>query len=118
MTRYRRKAEDTATLAASDQPKDIAEFQWRITAPLATLLLAALAVPLARSGPRQSRSGIFGVAMLAYLLLFTATGIVRNWVENTTLAPFPGLLLAYLPTLLLLIGLLAAPRLRPAGWRA
>jgi lipopolysaccharide export system permease protein len=109
---------DTATLAGSDQPKDIAEFQWRITAPLATLLLAALAVPLARSGPRQSRAGIFGVAMLAYLLLFTASGMVRNWVENESLAPFPGLLLAYVPTLLLLAVLLAAPRARLAGWRS
>ncbi len=52
---YRRKAETTLNLAQSDQPKDIAEFQWRITTPVATVLLALMAVPLARSAPRESR---------------------------------------------------------------
>ena len=52
---YRRKAETTLNLSRSDAPKDIAEYQWRITTPLATLLLALVAVPLARTAPRESR---------------------------------------------------------------
>lgn len=115
--KFRRKAVDTGTLGASTDVKDIAEYQWRTTTPLATLLLAVLAVPLARSGPRQSRFGIFAVALLAYLLIFTSSGLVRTWIENGDLPPRPGLLLAYVPALLLAALLAAAPRLRLAGWR-
>ena len=31
---YRRKAETTVNLAQSKEPKDIAEFQWRVTTPV------------------------------------------------------------------------------------
>lgn len=117
ITRFRRKAVPTTELAASDQPKDIAEFQWRLTTPFATLLLAALAVPLARSHPRQSRYGMFVVAVLAYVLLFTLTGAVRNALENGDLPAQPGLMIAYVPFAVLLGLLLAAPRLRPGAWR-
>ena len=117
ITRFRRKALTTAELGASAEPKDIAEFQWRLTTPFATLLLAALAVPLSRAQPRQSRYGVFVVAVLAYVLLFTATGAVRNSLENGDIPVFPGLAIAYLPFAALLAVLVAAPALRPGGWR-
>jgi lipopolysaccharide export system permease protein len=110
--RFRRKAVDTATLGDSELPKDRAEYQWRTTTPLATILLALLAVPLARSSPRQSRFGIFAIALLAYLMIFICSGMVRSWIENGEIPPFPGLILAYVPGALLLALLLAAPRLR------
>lgn len=115
--RFRRKAVDTATLGDSELPKDRAEYQWRTTTPLATVLLALLAVPLARSGPRQSRFGIFAIALLAYLMIFVCSGMVRSWIENGDMPPSPGLVLAYLPGVLLLALLLAAPRLRRRGAR-
>jgi lipopolysaccharide export system permease protein len=112
ISKFRRKAVDTATLGASGQPKDIAEYQWRLSTPLATLVLALLAVPLSRAHPRQSRFAIFVVAVVAYLLLFSASSVVRNWLENADIPVFPGMLLAYLPSLALLLFLLAMPRLR------
>lgn len=114
--KFRRKAVSTAVLGESDQPKDIAEYQWRLTTPLATLLLALLAVPLGRANPRQSRFGIFAVAIAAYLLLFATSGAVRNALENGDIPPFPGLLLAYLLPVGLLAVLMVLPRLRRAGW--
>ena len=117
MQKFRRKAIATSTLGKSADIKDIAEYQWRTTTPLATLLLAVLAVPLARSGPRQSRTGVFAVALLAYLLIFSTSGVVRSWIENGNMPVFPGLAVAYLPALLLGAWLLRSPRLRPSGWR-
>jgi lipopolysaccharide export system permease protein len=116
MQKFRRKAISTRTLGGSNDPKDVAEYQWRTTTPLATLLLAVLAVPLARSGPRQSRFGIFAVALLAYLLMFVASGIVRNWIENEDIPSSPGLVLAYLPSLLLAAWLLRSPGRRLKWW--
>lgn len=116
MLTFRRKAVATGTLGESDDPKDIAEYQWRLTTPLATVLLAALAVPLARARPRQSRFAVFVVALLAYLMLFTATGMVRNALENGDLPPYPGLVFAYVPFFGLLLLLLWMPRLSHHRW--
>ncbi|GAG87778.1 unnamed protein product, partial [marine sediment metagenome] len=52
---YKVKSIATAKLALSRRPKDRAEYQWRISTPITTLLLALLAVPLSRSRPRQGR---------------------------------------------------------------
>lgn len=117
MQKFRRKAIDTHALGMSADPKDVAEYQWRTTTPLATLLLAVLAVPLARSGPRQSRFGIFAVALLAYLLIFIASGVVRNWIENGEIPVSPGLILAYLPALALAAWLLRSPGRRAQWWQ-
>jgi lipopolysaccharide export system permease protein len=117
MQKFRRTAIDTHTLGTSLEPKDIAEYQWRTTTPLATLLLAVLAVPLARSGPRQSRFGIFVVALLAYLLIFVASAVVRNWIENGDMPPFPGLVVAYLPAFAVTAWLLRFPNTRAGWWR-
>lgn len=112
LTSYRRKAEPTAGLALSDQPKDIAEYQWRVSTPLATVLLALLAVPLSRSQPRQSRFGIFFSAIVVYALLLGLIGALRNAIEQDKISSMPGLWSAYIFPLFLLAILVAAPRLR------
>ncbi len=112
LSSYKRKAEPTASLAASDQPKDIAEFQWRVSTPLATILLALLAVPLSRSQPRQSRFGIFFSAIVVYALLLGLIGALRNAIEQGTLSAVPGLWSAYLFPLVLLALLLILPKLK------
>nr|MBP7912031.1 LptF/LptG family permease [Pseudomonadales bacterium] len=83
----------------------------------ATLVLALLAVPLSRASPRQSRTGIFAVAVAVYLLVFSLSGVVRNALENGDIPPFPGLLLAYVPPVALLVLLMLMPGLRRRGWR-
>jgi lipopolysaccharide export system permease protein len=110
-TKYRRRAEPTINLYRSDSPKDIAELQWRLSTPLATLLLSLLAVPLSRSAPRQSRYLSFIFAILIYAGLFNLTGIARTWVEDGKVQSFPGIWWIYLVPLLLFIVLMMAP-----GW--
>ena len=112
IAKFRRKAIDTAALSQSTLPKDIAEYQWRLTVPVATILLTLLAVPLSRANPRQSRVMGFVMALFAYVLLFSATGIVRTWIEDGVIGTRPGLVLAYLPIAILLGVLLVFPTLR------
>jgi lipopolysaccharide export system permease protein len=109
---YRRKAETTRTLATSTQAKDIAEFQWRISTPLATVLLALLAVPLARSAPRQSRFRNFFLAILVYIGLFSITSVLRTGIEQERLGPVPGLWSGYAAAAVLLAWLVGSPRMR------
>ena len=106
---YRRKAETTLKLAKSDQPKDIAEFQWRVTTPVATVLLALMAVPLARSQPRESRMRNVLIAVGIYIGLFTMTSVVRTGIEQGRLGELPGLWGAYLLEVILLAVLVSQP---------
>jgi lipopolysaccharide export system permease protein len=108
-TKYRRRAEPSINLYRSDAPKDIAEFQWRLSTPLATVLLSLLAVPLSRSAPRQGRYHSFLFAILAYVGLFNLTGVARTWVEDGKVPSFPGIWWIYLVPLLLFVGLMVAP---------
>ncbi|MEZ5573547.1 MAG: LPS export ABC transporter permease LptF [Halioglobus sp.] len=110
--KYRRKAETTLNLAQSTDPKDIAEYQWRITTPLATVLLALIAVPLARSAPRESRFRNFSIALLAYIALFAMVSVLRTFIEQGKLGAFPGLWSAYVLQALLLVVLVTQPRLK------
>lgn len=110
--RYRRKAETTRNLSRSSQPKDIAEYQWRLTTPLATILLALIAVPLGRSAPREPRFRSFFIALAVYIALFSITSVMRTWIEQERLSANPGLWLAYMIMALLLLLLAYPPRWR------
>ena len=108
-TSYRRKAEPTINLYTSAAPRDVAEFQWRLSTPLATLVLALLAVPLSRSAPRQSRYQSFIVAIIAYVALFILTSAARNGVEEGKIPGMPGIWWVYSLPLLVFAGLMLAP---------
>ena len=111
---YRRKAETTLTLSRSGDPKDIAEYQWRITTPLATLLLALIAVPLGRTAPRESRFRSFFLALAIYIGLLSLTAVMRTGIEQGNIPRFPGMWSAYAITGVLLLLLVNPPRLRPS----
>jgi len=110
--KYRRKAETTLNLSQSDDPKDIAEYQWRITTPLATILLALIAVPLARSAPRESRFRNVSIALVAYIALFAMVSVLRTFIEQGKLGAIPGLWTAYVLQAALLVILVTQPRMK------
>jgi lipopolysaccharide export system permease protein len=110
--KYRRKAETTLNLSQSSNPKDVAEYQWRISTPLATILLALIAVPLARSAPRESRLRNVSIALLAYITLFSMVSVLRTFMEQGTLGAIPGLWTAYALQAALLAVLVTFPRMK------
>ena len=110
--RYRRKAQSTDALRQSDAPKDIAEYQWRLSTPLATLLLALIAAPLARSNPREPRTRSFFIAIATYIGLFSLTSMIKTWIEQERIGAFPGLWGGYAVFFVIVVVLLFPPRLR------
>ncbi|MBI1731819.1 MAG: LPS export ABC transporter permease LptF [Gammaproteobacteria bacterium] len=87
---YRRKAAATATLLASAAPAEIAEWQWRLSRPLATLLLVLVAVPLSRATPGQGRHERSIVAALVFAVYYNLSGLAQSWVEQGVVGAIPG----------------------------
>ncbi len=69
-------------LLGSSDPERIAELQWRASIPIATFILAMLAVPLSRSQPRQGRYGRIGLGLLVFIIYFNLLSAGRAWLEN------------------------------------
>jgi Predicted permeases len=105
---YRRKATATATLMESDQPRDIAEFQWRISRPIATILLALIAVPFSRTSPRQGKSerSFYGAAAV-FAIYYILSGLAQTWVEQGTISRVPGVWWLYILMALFAFSLLS-----------
>jgi lipopolysaccharide export system permease protein len=89
-TNYRRKAASTSALLESDKPQDIAELQWRLSRPFATLLLALVSMPLSRSSPRQGKSEKILSAAIIFALYYNLSGLAQTWVELGVMGKFPG----------------------------
>jgi len=108
---YKRKAANTLNLWQSALPEDVAELQWRLSRPLATILLALLAVPLSRSSPRQGKNEKIFTAALAFAIYYNVSGLARTWVEQGVVGEFPGIW--WLQALMLILVLiLLSPELR------
>ncbi|MCB1560759.1 MAG: LPS export ABC transporter permease LptF [Xanthomonadales bacterium] len=87
----------TVALLDSSQPADSAELHWRLAAPLATLLLALLALSLARSPPRSSRHGGLLLALVAYIVYFNLLGLGRAWLADGSVPAWLGLWWVHAP---------------------
>lgn len=79
---YQVKSTSSMGLSRSDDPVDQAEFQWRMSTPISSLLLALLAIPLSRSRPRQGRYAKMLLAVGIYAIYFTLLDISRSWVQQ------------------------------------
>lgn len=89
---YRRKAAATRTLWNSDQPRDIAELQWRISRPLSTILLALIAVTFIRTTPRQDKTDrTYLFAALVFAVYYNLSGLAKTWVEQSVVGSIPGI---------------------------
>lgn len=106
---YKRRAASTQVLAGSDDSRDVAEFQWRLSVPLTTLLLALLGVPLSRTAPRRGRYAKVAAAIIVYVLYYNLCAMAKSWTEQGVVGAFPGMWWAPV----LLAGCLLVLLLRP-----
>jgi lipopolysaccharide export system permease protein len=109
---YSAIAASTTRLKSSAAAPDIAEFQWRESTSVTTLLLGMLGVPLSRANPRQHRNTKVGIAILIYAGYYLLYESARTWVQIGALPPFPGLWIA--PASLALVLIFALRRHDPA----
>lgn len=98
---YQRKAASTLLLGDSTENRDVAEFQWRVSRPLATILLALVAIPLSRSTPRQGKGEKIIAAAVIFAVYYNLGGLAQTWVEQGVVNSVPGIW--WLHTLMLII---------------
>ena len=123
---------DREEVAASDDPEILpttallgdpraaaqAQLHWRLAPPLLALAFGLLAVPLARSGPRQARYGSILIGFLAYLVGMNLATVGTEWLAAGTLPPAAGLWWLLLPLLALGAWLFARDgRMARPRWR-
>ena len=89
----------TWALVTDPRPEASAQLHWRIAPPLLTLAFALIAVPLARSPPRQARYGRIMVAFLAYLVGMNLTVLGTRWITEGKVPAVIGLWWLLLPLL-------------------
>jgi lipopolysaccharide export system permease protein len=89
--KYRVKAASSGSLVRSGNREEIAEFHWRLSTPLATMLLALLAVPLSRSSPRQGKYAKVASAVLVFAVYYNLSAMAKKWVEQGILDTIPGI---------------------------
>jgi lipopolysaccharide export system permease protein len=80
--------------------------------PLGTVLLGLIAVPLARSAPRESRFRNVSIGILAYIVLFSTVSVLHTLIEQGKLGAIPGLWTAYVIQALVLVALVTPFRKR------
>ena len=73
---------------------------------LSVLVLALLAVPMARTSPRQPRYGNLILAVLGYIIYANSLALGRLWMAQGKLSALWGFWWVYLPTLVLAIWLI------------
>lgn len=98
-----------ALLQARDR-RSQAELQWRIALPVMCLVLAIVAVPLARLRPRQGRYARFGLAVVLYLIYSNLVTAGRVWLERGAVPADVGLWWTHATILLLALLVALAPR--------
>ena len=94
-------------LMRSEEPEHIAEFQWRLGVPLATIILAVLAVPLSKSQPRAGRYGRLAIGLLVFIIYLNMMSAAKAWIEQSTISPALGIWWVHGCVLLFALGLLA-----------
>ncbi|MDO6387419.1 LPS export ABC transporter permease LptF [Uliginosibacterium sp. 31-12] len=86
-----------------------AELAWRFGIPLATLLLALLAIPLSFVNPRAGRANSLIFAVLAFAVYFNLLGVSQAWIAKGKLDVLAGMACVHGGMFLLLVLLF--------GWR-
>jgi lipopolysaccharide export system permease protein len=118
-----KRSAPTSVLLASTDVVQRAELQWRLAAPLSVLVLVMLALPLAKSSPREPRYARLLIALLAWFIYYNLLAIGRARISQGVWDPRLGFWWVEIPTALIASYLLwdsqrlPRPRKRPAAKR-
>lgn len=101
-----KRAAPLPELLTSSESLQQAEVHWRLAAPLAVVILALLAVPLARTRPREARYASLLIGLLGYLVYLGGLGVGRSLLERGYVPSLLGLWWVHLPAAAMAIWLL------------
>jgi lipopolysaccharide export system permease protein len=102
------RAMSFAGLLGAQSLEHVAEMHWRIGIPIATVILAILAVPLSRAQPRAGRYGRIAIGLLVFIIYLNMLSAARAWIEQGATPEALGLWWVHGLMLLLAALLLAA----------
>lgn len=88
---FKRKAASTYYLASSNDRKEVAEFQWRVTSAFKAFFLAIIAILLAKTSPRQGRYGKLIIGILFFFVVHAGSLVMKTWLEQGALSSMPGM---------------------------
>ena len=116
-----KRSAPTSELLTSPDPVQRAELQWRLAAPISMLVLILLALPLAKSSPREPRYARLLIAMLAWMIYNSCITLGRAWISQGRMSPLLGFWWVQIPTALIALWLLwrsqQLPKPRPPAAR-
>ena len=78
-------------LMLSNTASDQAELQWRLAMPIAVLILAVLAIPLAKVRPREGQYAKFLPAITLFIIYYNLMTLARRWIQDNTLSSTLGI---------------------------
>jgi len=104
--RQRNRAISSKQLWDSDELREKVELQWRLSMPIATLLLAIVGVLLSKTSPRQGRFAKLFMAIMVYVIYNNLLSIARSWVEQGKLPPEVGIWWVHLILILFIVAAL------------
>lgn len=102
----------TTDLMKSDNLKDQAALQWRMSLPVLVLVVAMIATPLSKTNPRQGRYLQMVPAILLYIIYLVSLNAARSAVEDGDLPLLPGLWVVHVVFLAIAIVINAWPSIR------
>ena len=105
----------TMDLIGSDDPRDVAELQRRISTAVSIVLLGMLAVPLARTSPREGRHAKLFAAIFVYFIYTNTVSIFERLLERGVVPAFVGVWPVHAALALVVLALLFNQT--TGGWR-
>lgn len=99
---------DSMDLWWDKSPRAQAEWQWRVSLPIAAVLLLLLAFPISHTSVRKGAQAKLAAGVLIYLVYSNLLSYAKSLVQNQDLGAHIGMWWAHLPMLILLIWIYGA----------
>jgi lipopolysaccharide export system permease protein len=105
------KSRTTRELLADPSPVNMAELGFRLALPIATAVLAFLAIPMSAVNPRAGRAVNLVVAVFVFMIYSNMVNLSQAWIAQGKLPPQLGIWLVHA----VMIGVLAVLLARRMG---
>jgi lipopolysaccharide export system permease protein len=105
------EARPTQSLMHSSDPGERAELEWRVALPVMCLVLALVAVPLARLRPRQGRYARVWIAVLIFFLYYNLAAAAKTWIAHGAAPAGLGLWWTHAAVIVLAFAVISGPAL-------